>query len=136
MAQSPAAEMPDAPRPEPFAPHTAPAVLDDLRARLRATPWPDAPQDAGWSLGTDLTYLRELAAYWADGFDWPAQEAALARFPGDIGRPPRAWLERTANVVRVTEPARGGHFAPFEEPELYAQEVRAFFRPYRTEAMA
>ncbi len=44
---------------------------------------------------------------------------------------PRAWLERTANVVRVTEPARGGHFAPVEEPELYAEELRAFFRPYR-----
>ncbi len=52
-------------------------------------------------------------------------------FPGDVVRPPRAWLERTANVVRVTEPARGGHFAPFEEPELYAQELREFFRPYR-----
>ena len=31
----------------------------------------------------------------------------------------------------MTEPARGGHFAPFEEPELYAQELREFFRPYR-----
>ena len=28
-------------------------------------------------------------------------------------------------------PARGGHFAPFEERELYAQELRDFFRPYR-----
>ena len=46
-----------------------------------ATRWPDTPEDAGWSLGTDLAYLRELVAYWADGFDWPAQEAALARFP-------------------------------------------------------
>ena len=53
----------------------------DLRARLRATRWPDAPEDAGWSLGTDLGYLRELVAYWADEFDWPAQEAALARHP-------------------------------------------------------
>jgi len=69
------------PRPEPFAPRTAPAVLEDLRARLRATRWPDAPEDAGWSLGTDLAYLRELVAYWADGFDWPAQEAALGRLP-------------------------------------------------------
>ena len=34
----------------------------------------------------------------------------------------------------MTEPARGGHFAPFEEPELYAQELRAFFRPYRAAA--
>ena len=76
-ASSPAA----GPRPEPFVPRTAPAVLDDLRARLRATRWPDAPEDAGWSLGTDLAYLRELVAYWADGFDWPAQEAALGRLP-------------------------------------------------------
>src|ERR1700691_5675640 len=69
------------PRPEPFAPRADPAVLEDLRPRLRATRWPDAPEDAGWSLGTDLNYLRELVAYWADEFDWTAQEAALARLP-------------------------------------------------------
>src|SRR5258708_739161 len=75
--------MPDVPpRTERFIPQTAPAALEDLRARLRATRWPDTPEDAGWSLGTDLAYLRELVAYWADGFDWPAQEAALARLPG------------------------------------------------------
>ncbi|HEY0534747.1 MAG TPA: epoxide hydrolase [Actinoplanes sp.] len=62
-------------------PQTPPAAIEDLRTRLRATRWPDAPEDAGWSLGTDLAYLRELVAYWADGFDWPAQEAALARLP-------------------------------------------------------
>jgi pimeloyl-ACP methyl ester carboxylesterase len=72
--------VPDAtPRPEPFTLRAAPAALADLRARLRATRWPDAPEDAGWSLGADLDYLRELVAYWADEFDWPAQEAALAR---------------------------------------------------------
>ena len=39
--------MPDAPpRPEPFTPRTAPAALEDLRARLRATRWPDMPEDA------------------------------------------------------------------------------------------
>lgn len=74
--------MPDTPAaPEPFVSRTAPEAIEDLRARLRATRWPDAPEDAGWSLGTDLDYLRELVAYWADGFDWPAQEAALARLP-------------------------------------------------------
>jgi pimeloyl-ACP methyl ester carboxylesterase len=67
--------------PEPFSPRASPEALEDLRARLRATRWPDAPQDAGWSLGTDLSYLRELAGYWADEFDWTAQEAALARYP-------------------------------------------------------
>jgi pimeloyl-ACP methyl ester carboxylesterase len=74
--------------PRRFTPQTAPEVLADLRARLRATRWPDAPEDAGWSMGTDLAYLRELVAYWADGFDWPAQEAALNRLPrfrGPVG---------------------------------------------------
>ena len=47
---------------------------------------------------------------------------------GVIVRPPRAWLERTATVVRVSEPARGGHFAPFEEPELRESRL------YRTAA--
>ncbi|MGI5191317.1 epoxide hydrolase family protein [Promicromonospora sp. CA-289599] len=74
--------MPDTPAaPEPFVSRTAPEAIEDLRARLRATRWPDAPEDVGWSLGTDLDHLRELVAYWADGFDWPAQEAALARLP-------------------------------------------------------
>lgn len=71
----------DLPRPEPFAERAAPAALDDLRARLRATRWPDAPQEAGWSLGTDLEYLRELVDYWAHEFDWRAQEEALYRLP-------------------------------------------------------
>ncbi|MEU6170733.1 epoxide hydrolase [Streptantibioticus parmotrematis] len=71
----------DLPRPEPFTQRTDPAALEDLRARLRATRWPDRPEDAGWSLGTDLDHLRDLVAYWADGFDWPAREAELARLP-------------------------------------------------------
>jgi pimeloyl-ACP methyl ester carboxylesterase len=69
------------PDPEPFILRTSPAALEDLRTRLRATRWPDTPEDAGWSLGTDLDYLRELVGYWTDGFDWPAQETALAKFP-------------------------------------------------------
>ncbi|MFI1095463.1 epoxide hydrolase family protein [Streptomyces sp. NPDC020917] len=69
------------PHPEPFTPHTPPEAVDDLRARLRATRWPDVPEDAGWEMGTDVDYLRELVAYWADGFDWTAQEAALAGLP-------------------------------------------------------
>lgn len=77
--------------PEPFTPRADPAVIDDLRARLRATRWPDAPEDAGWSLGTDESYLRDLVGYWADGFDWRAQEEAIGRLPhvrvtvGDLG---------------------------------------------------
>jgi pimeloyl-ACP methyl ester carboxylesterase len=71
--------MPNAP--EPFVPPDTAAAIEDLRARLRLTRWPDAPADNGWALGTDLDYLRELAAYWADGYDWAAQEAALSEQP-------------------------------------------------------
>ena len=56
--------------------------------------------------------------------------------PGDVVRPPRVWLDRTADTVRVTEPARGGHFAPFEEPDPYAEELRTFFRPFLAAATA
>ncbi|WP_375387897.1 epoxide hydrolase family protein [uncultured Amnibacterium sp.] len=73
---------------EPFAETTPADAIDDLRRRLRATRWFDAPQGDGWSLGVDLTTLQALAAYWADGFDWLAQEAALAllpRFRADLG---------------------------------------------------
>lgn len=67
--------------PEPFTSRTDPAESANLRARLRATRWPDSPEDAGWSLGTEVGYLRELVAYWADEFDWAAQEAALSKLP-------------------------------------------------------
>jgi pimeloyl-ACP methyl ester carboxylesterase len=53
------------------------AVLDDLRARIRRTRWPDPAPGDPWSQGTDLAYLQALLAYWADGFDWSAQQRRL-----------------------------------------------------------
>lgn len=67
--------------PERHEQHTPPEAWEDLRRRLRATRWPPTPPGVGWSLGADPAYLRELVAYWADGFDWPAHEAALAEVP-------------------------------------------------------
>jgi pimeloyl-ACP methyl ester carboxylesterase len=58
--------------------------------------------------------------------------AGFASFPGDLLPPPREWAERFFQVQRWTEMPRGGHFAAMEEPELLAQEIRAFFRPIRT----
>ncbi|MEJ3747699.1 epoxide hydrolase family protein [Actinomycetes bacterium KLBMP 9797] len=57
------------------------AVLSDLRARIRRTRWPDPAPGEPWSQGTDLAYLRNLLAYWADGFDWRARERELNRHP-------------------------------------------------------
>jgi pimeloyl-ACP methyl ester carboxylesterase len=60
------------------------ATIDDLRARLRATRWPDAPQGTGWSLGVDVDEVRDLAAYWADCFDFGAHRDALAALPSRV----------------------------------------------------
>jgi pimeloyl-ACP methyl ester carboxylesterase len=57
---------------------------------------------------------------------------AVARFPGEISRPPREWAERFYNLKQWTEMPRGGHFAAFEEPDLLAQDIRSFFRPLRS----
>jgi len=55
-------------------------VLTDLRARIRNTRWPDQIPGAGWTQGTDPDYLRGMLAYWADEFDWRAQERRLNGF--------------------------------------------------------
>jgi pimeloyl-ACP methyl ester carboxylesterase len=56
---------------------------------------------------------------------------AVALFPKDLSRPPREWAERTYNVQRWTVMPRGGHFAAQEEPDLLAEDIRAFFRTLR-----
>jgi pimeloyl-ACP methyl ester carboxylesterase len=56
-------------------------VLADLRDRLQRTRWPDALPGAGWEFGTDLDTLRQVVAYWADRFDWSAQERELNSCP-------------------------------------------------------
>lgn len=67
----------------PFAIEVPDAVLEDLSARLQHTRWPEPlVDDAGWDYGADLPYLRELCAYWADGYDWRAAESWLNELPG------------------------------------------------------
>ncbi|MCQ4207457.1 epoxide hydrolase family protein [Streptomyces longispororuber] len=138
-------------------PQTAAFGLTDSPAGLAAwivekmRAWSDCDGDIGRSFTKD-EILTNVTLYWLTGTigssmrmyhangALPVEQltrrvdvpSGFSLFHGDILRPPRAWLERMTNVVRVTEPPRGGHFAPFEEPELYAQEVRDFFRPYRT----
>ncbi len=55
----------------------------------------------------------------------------VAAFPAEISRPPREWAERSYNLQCWTQMPRGGHFAALEEPELLAEDIRAFFRPFR-----
>jgi pimeloyl-ACP methyl ester carboxylesterase len=55
----------------------------------------------------------------------------VASFPKEISRPPRAWCEPHYNITHWTTMPRGGHFAAFEQPELYVDDVRKFFATVR-----
>ncbi|WP_133977304.1 epoxide hydrolase family protein [Kribbella voronezhensis] len=95
---------------------------------------------AYWLTGTGASTAR---SYWeAYGPDAPAAggpplpdprvPVGFSTFPGEIWRTPRSWAEKaypTLNYFGVAE--RGGHFAAWEEPELFAAELRAAFRPLR-----
>jgi pimeloyl-ACP methyl ester carboxylesterase len=56
---------------------------------------------------------------------------AIAVFPKELSVAPREWVERIYNVQRWTEMPKGGHFAAAEQPELLANDIRAFFRRFR-----
>ena len=66
---------------EPFVVSVPQSTLDDLKARLARTRWPDEIEGAAWDYGANLTYLKKLADYWLNGFDWRAQEKLLNSFP-------------------------------------------------------
>jgi pimeloyl-ACP methyl ester carboxylesterase len=94
-----------------------------------------------WLTGTGASAAR---SYWEDG-----QALAQARasgqappevtlpvgftvFPGEIWRTPRSWVEQAyPSLAYFNEAERGGHFAAWEEPELFSSEVRAAFRSLR-----
>ena len=67
--------------PKPFALAVPDQEIADLRDRLRLTRFPDQAPGEPWAYGTDLGWMRDLVAYWRDGFDWRAQEARLNAFP-------------------------------------------------------
>jgi pimeloyl-ACP methyl ester carboxylesterase len=92
-----------------------------------------------WLTGTGASAAR---AYWESG-----RAAALAAgqappevsipvgfttFPGEIFAAPRSWVEKAyPNLTYFNEVDKGGHFAAWEEPELFAAELRAAFKSLR-----
>jgi pimeloyl-ACP methyl ester carboxylesterase len=61
--------------------------------------------------------------------------AAVSIFPGEIYQAPRSWTERAYhNLIYYNQVDKGGHFAAWEQPQLFAQEVRAGLRPLRKSA--
>jgi pimeloyl-ACP methyl ester carboxylesterase len=90
----------------PFFIHIGEEILSDLRERIRNTRLPDQAPGAAWDQGTDLNYLRQLLAYWTDGFDWRTQERDL-----NAAKQFRAELDG-AHIHFVHERARYGHGVP------------------------
>jgi len=94
-----------------------------------------------WLTGTGASAAR---SYWESGRAQAAAAAAgqvpppvklpvgFTTFPGEIFRAPRSWVEGSyPTLTYFHEAARGGHFAAWEEPELFTTEVRAAFKSLR-----
>jgi len=88
-----------------------------------------------WLTGTGASAAR---IYWEDHsnnfnarglIDLPV---AVSVFPGEIFRAPKSWAERCyKNLFYFNEASNGGHFAAWEQPRIFAEEMRAAFRPFR-----
>ncbi|MGP0025340.1 MAG: epoxide hydrolase, partial [Streptosporangiaceae bacterium] len=58
--------------------------------------------------------------------------AAVSAFPGENYQAPRSWTERAYHdLIYYNQPGQGGHFAAWEQPQLFSAEVRAGLRPLR-----
>ena len=68
----------------PFTVAVSDSEIEDLRARLALTRWPEPEVVDDWSQGIPLVYLREVCQYWASGYDWRRCEAAINARPNLI----------------------------------------------------
>jgi len=93
-----------------------------------------------WLTGTGASSAR---SYWEEGQEGVRAElqaplpvsipVGFTSFPGEIWRTPRSWVERAYPNVPIyfNEVDRGGHFAAWEEPQLFSEELRTAFRSLR-----
>jgi pimeloyl-ACP methyl ester carboxylesterase len=88
-----------------------------------------------WLTNTGVSSGR---LYWENKFSFFGVKnvlvpVAVSVFPCERYQAPRSWAERAySHLIYFNELDRGGHFAAWEEPELFATEIRAAFRPRRT----
>jgi len=87
-----------------------------------------------WLTNTAVSSAR---IYWENklAFFAPKHVAipvAVSAFPDEVVQTPRSWTERAyPNLIYYNKADKGGHFAAWEQPQLFADEVRAGFRSLR-----
>jgi microsomal epoxide hydrolase len=135
-------------------PQTLGYALQDSPAGLAAwivekfRAWSDCGGDVERSFARDRL-LDNVTLYWVTGtatsstrLYWETRQAGratlpqayigvptgIAHYPAEVTRSPRAWVERRYNVTHWVEQPRGGHFAAMEVPDLFVEDLRAFFR--------
>jgi len=98
-----------------------------------------------WVTGTGASsarlYWESMAAFGSSGGQERSDSGSgtgrvelptgVASFPKEIGPTPRSWCEKNYHITHWTKMPRGGHFAAFEQPELFVEDVRAFFATVR-----
>jgi pimeloyl-ACP methyl ester carboxylesterase len=89
-----------------------------------------------WLTGTMTSSARlywesRHSGAWNETPPFVAIPTGVARYPKEVLRFPRSWVERQYNVTHWAEMPRGGHFAAMEQPELFAEDLRRFFRTVR-----
>src|SRR5438309_1167818 len=60
--------------------HVPQAAIDDLKCRIAQTRWTDEIIDSGWKYGSNLNYIKELADYWLNKFDWRKVEDEINQY--------------------------------------------------------
>ena len=80
---------------------------------------------------TRLYYEMRQAGRAAIPQGYVAVPTGIASYPGEVTRTPRSWAEHRYHITHWTEQPRGGHFAAMQVPELFVDDVRAFFGTVR-----
>jgi pimeloyl-ACP methyl ester carboxylesterase len=89
-----------------------------------------------WSTQTAASSARlywesRHGGMWNEKPEFVAVPTGIARYPREVVRFPRPWVERQYNVTHWADMPRGGHFAAMEQPESFAMDLRRFFRTVR-----